>query len=172
MPDKDRGVDWAHAIGYYDLAHTICPGSGQPFNQRAVISIAGRHLFRATYYAYRSLTAEAPHPSADDNLQRVMGMVSKAWDKGELTAEPNTTEGAALPGSVTAAFLRIFEQHARGNAGDATAKLETQALVELETHLTNEPKQATPTKLVLISIATQHAAQARLLQQREHHIHH
>lgn len=167
LVDKDQDREWAPTIGYYDLALTVCPGSGQPFNQKAIIAIANRNLFRATYYAYRSLTAEDPHPQADDNLRRVMHMVSKAWDKGDLVSEPNATAGAALPNTLVALFLRLVEQHSHGTEISASTELEKEVTSQLKANLERETHGAAPVKLILTSIAAQQAAQNRLLSQRK-----
>lgn len=166
MRDEER--DWAPAIGYYDLALTVCPGSGQPFNQRAIIAIVNRNHFRATYYAYRSLTAERPHPQAEDNLRRVMSMVAKAWEKSELVSEPSATAGASLPSSLVAYFLRLVEQYSHGTESSAsTSELEKEVKTQLKDNLSRESRDAVPLKLILTSIAAQQAAQMRLLNQRK-----
>lgn len=171
LVERDQDRDWAPAIGYYDLALTVSPGSGQPFNQRAIIAIANRNLFRATYYAYRSLTAEDPHPQADDNLRRVMHMVSKAWDKGDLVSEPNATAGAALPNSLVALFLRLVEHHSHGTEISTSAELEKEVTSQLKANLEREEHGAAPLKLILTSVAAQQAAQNRLLSQRTRLLH-
>lgn len=164
--EEDR--DWAPAIGYYDLALTVCPGSGQPFNQRAIIALSSKNLFRATYYAYRSLTAEDPHPQASDNLRSIMNRISKAWDKGELTTDANAAAGATLPASVVASFLRLLQQYSQGVESTSTPELETEVCTRLKSCLQQEPEEPAPVKLVLSSIAAQQAAQNMLMQQRRY----
>lgn len=66
LVQKDR--NWGPATGYYDLASTIDPTSGQSFNQLAVIDLLDKHHLRAVYHLYRALMVVNPPVAVQGNL--------------------------------------------------------------------------------------------------------
>ena len=75
---------WYHAVGYYDLARTVCPTSGVPYNQLAIVSLAKGDWFSAVFWLYRARSTDSPHPQADANLQRAYTKIAQVDRDGKL----------------------------------------------------------------------------------------
>ena len=60
--------DWSRALSFYRSAASVCPSSGNPYNQLAVIAVNQHDELRAVYYYFRSLAVATPFATARDNL--------------------------------------------------------------------------------------------------------
>ncbi|XP_057864029.2 uncharacterized protein LOC131072030 isoform X2 [Cryptomeria japonica] len=67
---KDR--DWTVAANYYKQAAALCPSSGNPHNQLAVLAAYTGNTLGAIYYYCRSLAVEVPFVTARDNLTMLL----------------------------------------------------------------------------------------------------
>ncbi|KAG2499552.1 hypothetical protein HYH03_002497 [Edaphochlamys debaryana] len=59
---------WERAMSYYRQAARVLPGSGNPYNQMAVMSYYTGDELRAVYYYFRSLAVALPFATARENL--------------------------------------------------------------------------------------------------------
>ncbi|KAL9601723.1 MAG: hypothetical protein Q9219_002334 [cf. Caloplaca sp. 3 TL-2023] len=84
---KRKEKNWGPALGYYDLAITIYPSSGIPYNQLAIISKSEGDHARALYYLYRAQSALEPPPTALANLELELKKIHEAWERGDLAVE-------------------------------------------------------------------------------------
>ncbi|KAI9843450.1 MAG: hypothetical protein M1837_006296 [Sclerophora amabilis] len=156
-----KNRNWGPAIGYYDLAGAIRPGSGASHNQLAVIALADGNHLRATYHLYRALAVKEPYPSAKNNLEIEFKKVLAAWDKGELI-----TNGPSQDGNSSKALLAWFVRlHARCYKGEDFAEhdeLENEVLSQLAVDLKERSLENTLHKFVLINISAEYFASVRL----------
>jgi hypothetical protein len=103
---KTNDRNWGPAIGYYDLANAIYRSSGASFNQLAVIALSEGNNLNATYYLYRSLSTEEPHPTALGNLEVEYKSILK------LAKEDKNTRSILKPG-LTEAIFAFLQLHVR-----------------------------------------------------------
>lgn len=158
---KER--NWGPAVGFYDLASSVLPGSGFSYNQLAVVALADGNLFRATYQLYRALCAEKPHPQAEPNLKKAFYQISEAWKNNELSKTPAMTAGAGLPQGLVAFYLWLVSNYYHGKSLAERESLENEILSQLAVDLKQRSTESSPAKLVMINIASGHAAQERLV---------
>lgn len=80
---KGKVHNWGPAIGYYDLAITIWPESGLPYNQLAIIAEMDDDHFSALYYLYRAFCVQEPNPTARPNIEVEMKKIQalEKWHK-------------------------------------------------------------------------------------------
>eukprot|EP00798_Chlamydomonas_sp_ICE-L_P020559 gene20559-27351_t len=57
-------IEWNRAVSFYQLAATVLPNSGNPFNQMAVMAYYSNQELRAVYYYFRSLGVTVPFDRA------------------------------------------------------------------------------------------------------------
>lgn len=160
LQTKDR--NWGPAIGYYDLARAINPASGASHSQTAVIALVDLDHLRATYYLYRALAAEEPHPTAKGNLEIEFKKIEEAWSEGELIQSnpdrDDQTPGKALVGW----FMRLHARCYMGVEFPEHEELESEVLSQLAVDLKEHSLEGIFTKFVLINIAAGHFAGVRL----------
>lgn len=60
--------DWTIAANYYKQAAALCPSSGNPHNQLAVLATYTGDALRAIYHYCRSLAVDAPFITARENI--------------------------------------------------------------------------------------------------------
>ncbi|KAI9721501.1 MAG: hypothetical protein M1812_002263 [Candelaria pacifica] len=164
LTSKDR--NWGPAIGYYDLAGAIYPGSGASHHQLAVIALADGNHLSTTYHLYRALAVEEPHPGAKGNLEIEFKKISVAWDRGELIG--NDSPGGNCPGkALTAWFMRL---HARCYKGEDYAEhdeLESEVLSQLAIDLKERSLGGALHKFILVNIAAESFAATRYQDNQE-----
>ncbi|TKA70748.1 hypothetical protein B0A49_07657 [Cryomyces minteri] len=153
--DKDR--NWGPAVGYYGLAGTLRPSSGQSYNQQAVVALAeGNHL-NATYNLYRAIAVEEPDPNAPGNLEIEFKKIVSAWSKGELIRRDSNAPAKAL----VAWFIRLHSKCYKGQAFSEHDELENEVMSQLAVELKERPLDGTLHKFVLINAAAQYIASQR-----------
>ena len=96
--------EWAHAIGFYDLAGYLRPQSGLPYHQRAVIARASQESnLKTVYWFLRALVCAEPHPAALGNLDLLYKKILKP-SKHRKSASTSTLE----PGSDAGDLANVF----------------------------------------------------------------
>jgi len=151
--------DWSAAIGFYDLAGSILPSSGQSHNQLAVLALADGNMFRAIYHLYRSLASEEPHPQSEGNLKKAFSKVSSSWEKGDLLHLNNGIKAKSVPDVFFGWYLRLLELCYQGKEED---RLELED--EVPSRLTSLLRQETSSMLyrvVIVNIASADASEKR-----------
>ena len=157
---KDR--DWGPAIGYYDLARIIHPNSGASYNQLAVIALADSNHLRATYYLYRALAVEEPHPGAKGNLELEFRKVRDAPRDIDISDSDLIHDHQDFHEAVTRRFLRL---HARCYKGADTARNAddtSEIMRHIAVELKERSREGTLNTLVLVNTAAQYFAGIRL----------
>lgn len=96
MDGGKKEKNWGPAIGYYDLAITINPSSGVPYNQLAIISKAQKEHARTLYNLYRALSSQESPPTAFDNLNLEFKKIREARDGDKLNPAPNASSEDCL----------------------------------------------------------------------------
>ncbi|KAF2084052.1 hypothetical protein K490DRAFT_76107 [Saccharata proteae CBS 121410] len=157
---KDR--NWAHAVGYYQVATTIYPASGISHNQQAVIALADGNHFRATYHLYRSLSAKEPHPLAKGNLELEFKKVIAAWDKGEPLKKQPSREGNGAHAILTAWFVRLHSKCYKGEEFQQHDELESEVLSQLAVELKERSLEGLLQKFVLVNVAAEYFKSVQL----------
>ncbi|CAG8243934.1 unnamed protein product [Penicillium olsonii] len=156
LVSKDR--NWGPAIGYYDLAAVINPASGASQNQLAIIALADGNHLRATYHLYRALSAQEPHPTAQNNLELEFRKIMSAWAKRELIRP----EDAGIPGrALTPWFLYLHAKCYKGTDFPEHDELESEVLSQLGVEIRERSLEGTLQKFCLINIAAEDFAKFR-----------
>ena len=157
----DKDPTWGPAIGYYNLAAILRPSSGLAFHQQSIIAFEEADHFRATYYLYRAIAVEEPHPKAIDNLELEFKKARKAWDSGDLRPRFNPQDRAGSRKALLAWFVRLHSLCFLGQDFPGHDQLEN----EIRSHLIAEIKdQATDgvlSKIAFVNIAAQYTAANR-----------
>lgn len=147
---------WDKAIAYYNLASTICPDSGMPQNQLAIIGLAeGNHL-EATYRLYRSAASRDPHPSAPENLHIEFKKILAAWARGEPLSIVNDVKS-----SVISLFIYFHAKCAQGIDFTEREEITNDILGQIQMDLKEGAfERSLLQKFALINIAAEHHARA------------
>ncbi|KAL9046779.1 MAG: hypothetical protein Q9214_000476 [Letrouitia sp. 1 TL-2023] len=165
---KGKLHNWGPAIGYYDLAITVWPESGLPYNQLAIIAQMDDDHFSALYYLYRAFCAQEPNPTARPNIEVEMKKIQASeedwhklnWSSLALTAS-NKAQTLGL-----APKLRFLVLHARLYKGCSFSdheKWENDMLSCIAIDFkTGAFGRDVVTKMVLINIAAEFAAGERI----------
>lgn len=157
---KDR--NWGPAIGYYNLAGVIHPTSGASHNQMAVIALLDVNHLSATYHLYRALAVEEPHPSAKGNLEKEFKKIEEAWSKGKLI-KTDPVRNSQEPGKALVGwFMRLHARCYKGLDFPEHEELESEVLSQLAVDLKERSFESTLSKFVMINIAAEFFAGARL----------
>ncbi|MGI4815919.1 MAG: hypothetical protein ACRYGG_21655, partial [Janthinobacterium lividum] len=113
--------EWAHAVGFYDLAGYLKPQSGTPHHQLAVVADkSGAPSISIVYHFLRSLSSADLHPAAGVNLNLLYAKLVAASSK------PGKTKPKAPAPGPNAALFVVAEN-----------------LVALHAHITKDGSQAT-----------------------------
>ncbi|KAI5285889.1 hypothetical protein KEM54_000222, partial [Ascosphaera aggregata] len=146
---------WNKAIAYYNLASIICPDSGMPQNQLAIVGLAeGNHL-EALYRLYRSACSKDPHPSASENLHIEFKKILAAWTKGEPLSIVNDVKS-----SVISLFIYFHAKCAQGSKFADRKQLMGEILRQIQLDLKEGTfERSLLQKFALINIAAEHQAQ-------------
>lgn len=154
----DKEPDWGPAIGYYDLAAALRPSSGMAYHQQSVIAFEqGDHL-RSTYFLYRSIVVEEPHPNAIPNLELQFKKISTGWEKGELVPKSSPQDPTASRKALIAWFVRFHSMSYRGQHFSEYEELEREVLSRTSAELKNRSVDGLLLKMCFINFAAQSTA--------------
>ncbi|GAB7353219.1 hypothetical protein MBLNU459_g3739t1 [Dothideomycetes sp. NU459] len=154
----DKEPDWGPAIGYYDLAATLRPASGMAYHQQSVIAFEqGDHL-RSTYFLYRSIVVEEPHPNAVPNLELQFKKISIGWDKGDLVPKSMPQDPSAPRKALLAWFIRFHSMSYQGQHFPEYEELEKEVLGRTAAQLKSLGLDALLLKMSFINFAAQASA--------------
>ena len=157
-----RDRNWGPAIGYYNLAGLIYPGSGASHNQLAVIALVDGNHLSATYHLYRALAVGEPHPSAKGNLELEFRKIEDARSKGELI-ENGLSRNSEEPGkALVGCFMLLHARCYKGLDFPEHEELESEVLSQLVVDLKERSFESTLSKFVMINIAAESYAGVRV----------
>lgn len=148
----DKDPNWSHAVGFYDLARYLMPGSGVAYNQLAIVALGDGNLFQATYYLYRALSTDEPHPQAEANLRR-------AFYKISTTKENNDQSNASS--AMIGYYLRLVSRCYHGKSNPEHTELENETVSQLRRQINLTGGNNTLRKVFLIAFAGCHIAQRK-----------
>lgn len=157
----DKEPDWGPAMGYYNLAVTLRPSSGLAFHQQSVIAFEENDHLRATYYLYRAIVVNEPHPNALANLEIEFRKVSKAWSNGEFIPKATPHDRNGTRKALIAWFIRLHSVCFKGQAFNGHAELESEVLSHLKSEIQRRALDGTVLKLCMINFAAQYTAADR-----------
>lgn len=168
MVKTGKVYNWGPAVGYYDLAITIWPESGLPYNQLAIIAKMDDDHFSALYYLYRAFCAQEPNPTARPNIEVEMKKIQASeedWHKLTWSSLAQTASHKD-PTLGLASKLRFLVLHARLYKGCSFSdyeKWENDMLSCIAFDLKiGAFGSDVVTKMVLINIAAEFAAGERI----------
>lgn len=154
----DKEPDWGPAIGYYDLAAALRPSSGMAYHQQSVIAFEqGDHL-RSTYFLYRSIVVDEPHPNAVPNLELQFKKISTGWEKGELIPKTSPQDPTASRKALIAWFIRFHSMSYKGQSFPEYEELEREVLSRTVAELRMKGLDGLLLKMSFISFAAQATA--------------
>ncbi|KAL9611442.1 MAG: hypothetical protein Q9167_003916 [Letrouitia subvulpina] len=165
---KGKEYNWGPAIGYYDLAITVWPESGMPYNQLAIIANMDDDHFSALYYLYRALCAQEPNPTARPNIEMELKKIQaleEDWHNSNWSSlAPAANHKDQKLG--LASKLRFLVLHARlynGCSFPDHEKWENDMLSCIAADLkTGTFGSNVLTKMILVNIAAEFAAGERI----------
>ena len=157
----DKEPKWGPAIGYYNLAAVLRPSSGLAFHQQSIIAFEEADHFRATYYLYRAIAVEEPHPKAIDNLELEFKKARKAWDSGDLRPRFNPQDRAGPRKALLAWFIRLHSLCFLGQEFSAHEQLENEIKSHLLAEVKNQSTDGVLSKIAFVNVAAQYTAANR-----------
>lgn len=157
----DKDPTWAPAVGYYNLASFIRPSSGFAYNQQSIIAFEEADHFRATYYLYRAIAVEEPHPKAIDNLEIAVKKARKAWETGDLRPRSNPQDRDGPRKALLAWFVRLHSLCFLGQEFAGHHQLENEVISHFIAEIKGHSPDAVLSKIAFINLAAQHTAATR-----------
>jgi hypothetical protein len=154
---QDTNRDWGPAKGYYQLAITVLPTSGTPYNQLAVIAQTDQDVLGATYYLYRAFMIETPQDGAQKNLENEFVRICNRWTKPE-----NFRAKDGIFMQFQARFVFFHAMCYAGKDFEEHRDLETELVHEITVTLLQKPDLSLLNKVCLINIAAESAVFERL----------
>ena len=151
----DKVPDWGPAIGYYALAATLRPSSGTAFHQQSVVAFEQGDYLRSTYYLYRAIVVEEPHPNAIANLELQFKKITAGWDKGELVPKNLPNDKNASRKALIAWFIRFQSMCYKGQPFSQYEELEKEVLSRAASELKKRTLDNALPKMLFINFAAQ-----------------
>ncbi|EFJ46697.1 hypothetical protein VOLCADRAFT_92921 [Volvox carteri f. nagariensis] len=109
---------WERAMSYYRQAARVLPGSGNPYNQMAVMSYYTNDELRAVYYYFRSLAVAMPFATARENLMLLFeknrnryGSIAASHAAAALQGGHEGGDSRAAAGHVADVSVRFVRLH-------------------------------------------------------------
>lgn len=154
----DREPDWGPAIGYYALAASLRPCSGLAFHQQSVVAFEQGDYLRSTYYLYRSINVDEPHPNAIPNLELQFKKITAAWQKGDLVPKPSPQDPVGSRKALVSWFIRFHSLCYNGQLFPGYDELEREVLSRAATEMKGRTLDTVLSKMSLINLCAQATA--------------
>jgi hypothetical protein len=147
--DRSPNSGWNIAAGYYKLAQEVCPSSGYPQHQLAVLALHDNKVFYALHDLYQSLCSKKAHPEAGSNLDLLVRKRLNTAEHSELVRLVQPKEGSVAVGQLRAWFLKLHVSMYHGAAFSTHGEMESEVLTRLSMAL----KEGTPLATTLVHMA-------------------
>lgn len=132
------------------------------FHQQSVVAFEqGDHL-RSTYYLYRAIVVEEPHPNAIANLEVQFRKVSAGWEKGDLIPKNAPNDKNASSKALIAWFVRFHSMCYKGQHFPQYTELEKEVLSRVRSELKRSTLDGILSKMTFINFAAQTTAGVQL----------
>lgn len=154
----DKTPDWGPAIGYYALAASLRPCSGTAFHQQSVVAFEQGDYLRSTYYLYRAIVVDEPHPNVIHNLELQFKKITTGWERGDLVPKNLPHDRTASRKALVAWFVRFHSLCYKGEHFSQYEELEKEVLSRAATEMKNGTLDAILTKMIFINFAAQATA--------------
>lgn len=154
----DKTPDWGPAIGYYALAASLRPCSGLAYHQQSVVAFEQGDYLRSTYYLYRAIVVQEPHPNAIGNLEYQFKKITVRWEKGELAPKNLPHDRTASRKALVAWFVRFHSMCYKGNHFSQYEELEKEVLSRTASEIRNKTLDGVLSKMLFINFAAQDTA--------------
>jgi len=154
----DKEPDWGPAIGYYALAASLRPDSGLAFHQQSVVAFEQGDYLRSTYYLYRSINVDEPHPNAIPNLELQFKKITTGWQKGDLVPKNSPQDPVASRKALVSWFIRFHSLSYNGQHFTGYDELEREVLSRTVTEVKACALDGVLSKMTLINFCAQATA--------------
>jgi tetratricopeptide (TPR) repeat protein len=154
----DKEPDWGPAIGYYALAASLRPDSGLAFHQQSVVAFEQGDYLRSTYYLYRSINVDEPHPNAIPNLELQFKKITTGWQKGDLVPKNSPQDPVASRKALLSWFIRFHSLSYNGQHFTGYDELEREVLSRTVTEIKARALDGVLSKMALINFCAQATA--------------
>ncbi|KAI4720540.1 hypothetical protein E4T48_03257 [Aureobasidium sp. EXF-10727] len=154
----DKEPDWGPAIGYYALAASLRPESGLAFHQQSVVAFEQGDFLRSTYYLYRSINVNEPHPNAIPNLELQFKKITTGWQKGDLVPKHSPQDPVASRKALVSWFIRFHSLSYNGEQFTGYNELEREVLSRTVTEIKARTLDGILPKMTLINFCAQATA--------------
>jgi hypothetical protein len=157
--DRSNNRGWNFAAGYYKLAQEVCPASGHPQHQLAMLALHDNKVFYTMHELYLSLCSKKPHPEASQNLERVLRKRLDSLNHQELIKIVQPKKGTVAVGQLRTWFLKLHICFHQGVEFSAHDEMELEVLGRLSRALREGAELAsTLVHMAVISIAAETVA--------------
>jgi hypothetical protein len=157
--DRSTKSGWVTAASYYKLAQEVCPASGFPQHQLAVLALHDNKVFYALHDLYQSLCSKKAHPEAGSNLDLLLRKRLATADHLELVKLVHTKHGNVAVGQLRAWFLKLHVFLYLGVAFTAHEEMESEVLNRLSLALKDGTAlDTTLVHMAVINIAAESVA--------------
>jgi tetratricopeptide (TPR) repeat protein len=154
----DKEPDWGPAIGYYALAASLRPDSGLAFHQQSVVAFEQGDYLRSTYYLYRSINVDEPHPNAIPNQELQFKKITTGWQKGDLVPKNSPQDPVASRKALLSWFIRFHSLSYNGQHFTGYDELEREVLSRTVTEIKARALDGVLSKMALINFCAQATA--------------
>jgi hypothetical protein len=154
----DKEPDWGPAIGYYALAASLRPDSGLAYHQQSVVAFEQGDYLRSTYYLYRSINVDEPHPNAIPNLELQFKKITTGWQKGDLVPKNSPQDPVASRKALVSWFIRFHSLSYNGQHFTGYDELEREVLSRTVTEVKARALDGVLSKMTLINFCAQATA--------------
>ncbi|CAD0039861.1 unnamed protein product [Aureobasidium pullulans] len=165
----DKEPDWGPAIGYYALAASLRPDSGLAFHQQSVVAFEQGDYLRSTYYLYRSINVDEPHPNAIPNLELQFKKITTGWQKGDLVPKHSPQDPVASRSALLSWFIRFHSLCYNGQQFPGYDELEREVLSGTVIEIKGRTLDALLSKMTLINFCAQATAGNQFESKPEQH---
>ncbi|THX01439.1 hypothetical protein D6D13_08934 [Aureobasidium pullulans] len=165
----DKEPDWGPAIGYYALAASLRPDSGLAFHQQSVVAFEQGDYLRSTYYLYRSINVDEPHPNAIPNLELQFKKITTGWQKGDLVPKHSPQDPVASRSALLSWFIRFHSLCYNGQQFSGYDELEREVLSGTVIEIKGRTLDALLSKMTLINFCAQATAGNQFESKPEQH---
>jgi hypothetical protein len=157
--DRSTKSGWLTAASYYKLAQEVCPASGFPQHQLAVLALHDNKVFYALHDLYQSLCSKKAHPEAGSNLDLLLRKRLATANHLELVKLVQPKHGNVAVGQLRAWFLKLHVFMYLGVAFSAHEEMESEVLNRLSLALKDGTAlDTTLVHMAVINIAAESVA--------------
>lgn len=113
---------------------------------------------RSTYFLYRSINVDEPHPNAIPNLELQFKKITNAWQKGDLVPKSSPQDPVASRKALVSWFIRFHSLSYNGQQYPGYDELEREVLSRTASEIKHQTLDGIFSKMAMINFCAQATA--------------